>query len=83
MLCGALRSAGIDAKVFDQQGQLSWGMQIALGGFRVAAPTADVETARAFLGASLPSEDYESIPKKPIRGFIKWSFVVLGFLTGA
>lgn len=49
---GALRSAGIDAQVFDGAfGQVESPVIEALGGFRIMAPEADVVAAREILKA--------------------------------
>ena len=47
---GALRSAGLQAEVFDNQlGMIDWTMQRALGGFRLAVPAEETGEARELL----------------------------------
>jgi hypothetical protein len=69
VLASALRSAGIEAEVFDILGQMRWTLQTALGGFRVVVFTAQLADARAFLNAPPPpSEDGEpAIRSRPQR----------------
>jgi hypothetical protein len=52
-----LRSAGIEAEVFDILGQMRWTLQTALGGFRVVAPAGQLADAREFLSAAPPPAD--------------------------
>ena len=48
--CGALRSAGFHAEVFDQSfGTMVWTDQVAIGGFRVVAPEGELADAVAYL----------------------------------
>ena len=48
---GALKSAGLQAEVFDNQlGMIDWTMQRALGGFRLAVPDTQIAEAVELLG---------------------------------
>ena len=57
VMASALRSAGIEAEVFDILGQMRWTLQTALGGFRVVVSAGQLADARDFLSAPPPPGD--------------------------
>jgi hypothetical protein len=91
---GALRSAGIDAQVFDANfGGVEAPVIEALGGFRIMAPEEEAATARQILrtlqaGPGLGEPDEYPEPDRPspwarrAPWWRRWLAVVLVMLTG-
>jgi hypothetical protein len=83
VLASALRSAGIEAEVFDILGQMRWKLQTALGGFRVMVLAAQLADAQAFLNAPLPPGDdgepaIRSRPQRLKRLAVVWLLALFG-----
>jgi hypothetical protein len=84
---GALRAAGLQAEVFDNQlGTVDWMIQRALGGFRLAVPDQEAGTARELLAefardapAREPVED--RIGVRQAAGFAALPIPELAYLT--
>jgi hypothetical protein len=84
---GALCAAGLRAEVFDNQlGTVDWMIQRALGGFRLAVPDQEAQTARELLAefareAPAPEPVDDRLGVRQVAGFATLPIPELAYLS--